>query len=416
MKRNIILLAILITNILNAQSYKYAHYCLDSLTSKNFSGRAYQNLGDKKAKNFIKNELIKNNISDIKEQEFDISINNIKDVKLKLYSKDSAYLKAGEDYMVYGYSPSTNLIITKEKPIRLKNIFSKRLDYKNYNNKVILLDYKTDEKTKIYSFLGKLNRFGISPKLVIIQNGGKMQYPMGTRKNPFPVIELKDEINKKKIDYLELSIVSEYNEKYTTQNLWAKIEGTQKKDSFFVFISHYDHLGMINDSCYFPGANDNASGVSVSMDLAKYYSNNPSPYSIVFIFSSAEEIGLIGSNFAAENPFIDLSKVKFLFNLDMCGTGSQGIALINGEKEKRASDLMKEINDEELYFNEIRIGGESCNSDHCPFVEKDVPSLFLFTFGCEYNEYHTIYDNGKGLSFTKHLDFCNILKEFIKRY
>jgi Zn-dependent M28 family amino/carboxypeptidase len=100
----------------------------------------------------------------------------------------------------------------------------------------------------------------------------------------------------------------------------------------------------------------------------------------------------------------------------MCGTGSGGIALINGEKEKNASLQIQNINDEKRYFNQIRIGGESCNSDHCPFVQKGVPAFFIFTFGCEYNEYHTIYDNGKDLSFTKHIDLCNIIKDFIKTY
>ena len=142
------------------------------------------------------------------------------------------------------------------------------------------------------------------------------------------------------------------------------VEGKSKKDSFFVFTAHYDHLGKIGDDCYFAGANDNASGVAVLLDMAKYYAQNPSDYSIVFIFTTAEEIGLLGSKYAAENSLIELDKIKFLFNLDMCGTGSGGIALINGKKETKASELFEKINQDKRYFNEIRIGGESCNSDH----------------------------------------------------
>lgn len=239
---------------------------------------------------------------------------------------------------------------------------------------------------------------------------------MGRNESKFPVIELKDALIGVKIKYLQLRIKSEFIENYTSQNVWGYVEGTKHKDSLFVFVAHYDHLGKIGDDCYFPGANDNASGVAVLLDLAKYYAENPSDYSIAFIFVSAEEMGLLGSTYAAENPLINLSNVKFLFNLDMCGTGAGGIALINGQKEIKASEHMLSINKDRRYFNEIRVGGESCNSDHCPFVIKGVPAFFIFTFGCEYNEYHSIYDNGKGLSFTKHLDLCNILKDFISTY
>ncbi|MEE1098047.1 MAG: M28 family peptidase, partial [Bacteroidales bacterium] len=165
-----------------------------------------------------------------------------------------------------------------------------------------------------------------------------------------------------------------------------------------------------------PGANDNASAVAVLLDLAKYYAKNPAEHSVVFMFVTGEEIGLVGSTFAAENPLVDLSKMKFLFNLDMVGTGSTGVAVINGKKEPEAGKLLQTINEENHWFSKVVLGEESCNSDHCPFVQKGVPAHFLFTYGCEYNEYHTVYDDGVELSFTKHIDFCNLLKEFIKRY
>ena len=100
----------------------------------------------------------------------------------------------------------------------------------------------------------------------------------------------------------------------------------------------------------------------------------------------------------------------------MVGTGSTGVAVINGQKERRAGELLQEINSENHWFSKVVLGEESCNSDHCPFVQKGVAAHFLFTYGCEYNEYHSVHDNGKELSFTKHIDFCNLLKEFVRRY
>lgn len=421
MEIRLLILMILFANLLNAQSYKYAHYCLDSLSSKDFAGRGYQDGGDKKAANFIEKELIKSGVKALKnstyQQQFNLKINNIENAKLKLYSKDSSYLKLGEEFLVFGSSPSIELEIKKEKPILIELNSSKSFGkMEKYKGKILLFNLKTSDIGNVTGFLRFLHEENITPKLAIVQNCGKMQYPLGYRIYKFPILELRDEVIRKKIDYLELSIKAKWEENYTTQNVWGFVEGTKYKDSLYVFTAHYDHLGKIGEDCYFPGANDNASGVSVLLDLAKYYAQNPSPYSIVFIFTSGEEMGLLGSKYAAENPLIDLSKVKFLFNMDMCGTGSGGISLINGEKEKKASLQMQSINNDKRYFKEIRIGGESCNSDHCPFVQKGVPAFFIFTFGCEYNEYHTIYDNGKDLSFTKHLDLCNILKDFINTY
>ena len=84
-------------------------------------------------------------------------------------------------------------------------------------------------------------------------------------------------------------------------------------------------------------------------------------------------------------------------------------------KGKKYIGLDVDLKDK-ISIEETLLGEESCNSDHCHFVQRGVPAHFLFTYGCEYNEYHTIYDNGKDLPFTKHIDFCNLLKEFVRRY
>ena len=71
---------------------------------------------------------------------------------------------------------------------------------------------------------------------------------------------------------------------------------------------------------FFPGANDNASGVSMLLNLAKYYKAHPANYSIAFIFFSGEEAGLLGSKYYSEHPIFPLSKIKFLVNLVLLGT------------------------------------------------------------------------------------------------
>lgn len=411
-------LILIISTLVSAQSYKYAIYCKDTLASEYMAGRAYVDEGDKKAATFIRNELKESGVKLLGEngfQKLNFPINNIMDLKVSMrYLKKP--LKLGEDYLVFGSSPSANMVLENVKPLifntkkQIEEIKPKKLQ-----DKVLLFNTKTLSYVDIIVFLRGLKKENVTPQLAIIQGYDKIPYYTGRSLMDFPILQLKGNIIYKKIKHLALEIKSEFISSYQSQNVWGIVEGTKYKDSCFVFIAHYDHLGKVGD-VHFPGANDNASGVAVLLDLAKYYAKNPAEHSVVFIFATGEEVGLLGSKFAAENPYIDLEKVKFLFNLDMCGTGATGVAVINGLKEPEAGKLLQEINNENQWFIKVFLGEESCNSDHCHFVQKGVPAHFLFTYGCEYNEYHTIYDNGKDLPFTKHIDFCNLLKEFVRRY
>ena len=415
---SIFALLLIISTLVSAQSYKYAIYCKDTLASEYMAGRAYVDEGDKKAATFIRNELKESGVKLLGEngfQKLNFPINNIMDLKVSMRILKKP-LKLGEDYLVFGSSPSANMVLENVKPLifntkkQIEEIKPKKLQ-----DKVLLFNTQTLSYVDIIVFLRGLKKENVTPKLAVIQGYDKIRYYTGRALMDFPILQLKGNIIDKKIKHLALEIKSEFISSYQSQNVWGIVEGAKYKDSCFVFIAHYDHLGKVGD-VHFPGANDNASGVAVLLDLAKYYAKNPAEHSVVFIFATGEEVGLLGSKFAAENPYIDLEKVKFLFNLDMCGTGATGVAVINGLKEPEAGKLLQEINNENKWFIKVFLGEESCNSDHCHFVQKGVPAHFLFTYGCEYNEYHTIYDNGKDLPFTKHIDFCNLLKEFVRRY
>ncbi len=411
-------LSLFISVLSFSQSYNYAIFCKDTLTSQYMAGRAYSEGGDKKAAEFIRGELRANGVKLLGEDGFqrvDIPINNILKAELKFSSCDSV-LQLGEEFLVFGSSPSCNIELKKVKPL-IFNTKSQleKLKPTKLRDKVLVFNLGELSDYDIRLFLRGLEKDTINPHLVIVQGYDKIQFPIGRNVKQYPVLQLKGKRIEKRIDYLSLAIESKFIPEYHSQNVWSMVEGTKHKDSCFVFVAHYDHLGKVG-GIHFPGANDNASGVSVLLDLARYYAKNPAEYSVVFIFVTGEEVGLLGSLAAAENPMTDLSKVKFLFNLDMCGTGSTGVAVINGQRERRAGELLQQINSENNWFSKIVLGEESCNSDHCPFVQKGVAAHFLFTYGCEYNEYHTVHDDGRELYFTKHIDFCNLLKAFVERY
>jgi Zn-dependent M28 family amino/carboxypeptidase len=228
----------------------------------------------------------------------------------------------------------------------------------------------------------------------------------------FPFVQVKKESWDSLAQSVEINIKNKLEEAYQTQNVIGFIEG--EIDSFFVFGAHYDHLGRVGKDVYFPGANDNASGVATVLSLAKYYHDNKikPKYSIAFMLFSAEEAGLIGSLYYTKNPLFPLSKIKVMFNLDMVGTGVEGLSVVNGKENPKVSELLQELSDKNNFFDDIRIGKGSANSDHHFFNTSGVPSVFLFTRGGP-QYYHDILDRSETLELNKLDELIKMLSLFI---
>jgi Zn-dependent M28 family amino/carboxypeptidase len=172
---------------------------------------------------------------------------------------------------------------------------------------------------------------------------------------------------------------------------------------------------MMGNKTMFPGGNDNASGTSMLLNLMQYFSNpaNKPPFTLVFISFAAEEAGLLGSEYYTEHPTKDLSKIKFLLNLDLMGTGDDGIMVVNGSVYEKEFTVLEKINAEQKLLKTIGKRGKAQNSDHYYFTEKGVPSFFLYTTGGR-TAYHDIYDDGPGLPLTKFKEVFTLISTFIK--
>jgi Zn-dependent M28 family amino/carboxypeptidase len=196
------------------------------------------------------------------------------------------------------------------------------------------------------------------------------------------------------------------------------VRGVVEPDSFLVFTAHYDHLGRMGKDVYFPGANDNASGTAMLLDLARYYSaEGKQPwYSIAFICLSGEETGLNGSGYYTRNPLFPLKQIKFLVNLDMVGTGSEGITMVNATVFKEAYERMVKINADHEYILTVKQRGESCNSDHCPFYQMGVPAVFIYSQGKEFTEYHNPDDKSSILPLTEYKDIFRLMVDFMDSF
>lgn len=239
----------------------------------------------------------------------------------------------------------------------------------------------------------------------------KLTYSVAGKTNPFCGIEIDrkrfGEEPKELIINLENKLIPDFE----SRNIGCYVNGTHSNDSTIVFSAHYDHLGGIGKKTFFPGANDNASGTSVVLNLLKYYSEHPPKYKTVFIFFAAEEAGLIGSKYFVDNSPIELNKIKFLINLDLLGTGDDGIMVVNGAVFEKEFSKLSGLNADQHLVKEIKKRGKASNSDHYWFSEAGVPCFFIYTMG-GVTFYHDVYDTAKTLPLTDYVDVFKLITAF----
>ena len=201
---------------------------------------------------------------------------------------------------------------------------------------------------------------------------------------------------------------------YPTQNLAAVVRGSIQPDSFLVVSAHYDHLGMMGDKTYFPGANDNASGVALLLELAAHYARpeNQPACSVAFLLFGAEEAGLVGSSYFVRHPLLPLPRIKFLLNLDLLGTGEEGATVVNGRVYEAAFRQLTALNDAQHYLPRLTARGPAANSDHFPFSEAGVPAFFMYTRGGSL-AYHDVNDRSAALSLAGFAGAYGLARDFL---
>ena len=194
----------------------------------------------------------------------------------------------------------------------------------------------------------------------------------------------------------------------TTHNIVAVLPGKDKrlKHEYIVVGSHYDHLGLGGKNSgsrrpdtlgVHPGADDNASGDAVVLELAKYFKKVRAKRSIIFAFFGAEEQGLVGSKAFLEwmkqhdDRRINLPKDKkgivAMVNLDMVGRMRDHAMSVSGTGTSSTFKAMAERAAEQTQLNISCTPDGYGPSDQASFVAQDIPVLFLTTGG--HMEYHT---------------------------
>lgn len=411
---------IFLCNAAKAQDIDYARKVIENLCAPEMYGRGYVNGGDEAAAHYLRNQLEKMNITPFDfnfYHDFKMSVNTFPEAME--VEVDGKKLQPGIDFLVSPDSRSVNgeydIIYLNKSVIGNPNKMDE-FEKTDKKGKVILLDSTGFNKVqKEYFLSAEKNPF--EAEVIIKLLPEKLTWGVSQNVSSFTTLEILKDVFPANAKKIKLSITNKFLPKYGSQNILGFIEGKTKPDSSIVFSAHYDHLGMMGGETMFPGANDNASGTAMLLNLAQYYSKpeNKPDYTMVFIFFGAEEAGLVGSKFYTDNPVFPLEEIKYLINIDLAGTGEEGITVVNGSVFENEFSKLKELNETKKYLAQVKVRGKAANSDHYYFTEKGVPAFFIYTMG-GIKAYHDVYDKPETLPLTEFQDLFRLLTDFVKTF
>lgn len=191
-----------------------------------------------------------------------------------------------------------------------------------------------------------------------------------------------------------------------------------KAENTVIIGAHYDHLGYGGEGSLFRdtikavhnGADDNASGVALLLNLAKKLKGKNTNNNYLFMAFSGEEMGLLGSNYFVKNPTIDTKKVSYMINMDMVGRMKKDSSLAvygTGTSPIFKQVLKAHNNDFKLIQNESGVGP----SDHSSFYLADIPVLHFFTG--QHSDYHRPSDDIETLNYEGMAKISNYIFDII---
>ena len=209
-----------------------------------------------------------------------------------------------------------------------------------------------------------------------------------------------------------------------TANVIGILDGTdpERRNEYILLSAHYDHL-QTRDGQIYNGADDNASGTATVLEIAQAFTIGERPKrSILVIFHTAEEVGLLGSKYFVTHPTVPLNAIVANLNVDMVGrarapndanpanrelSDANTLYLIGSDKLSRElHELSEQTNHDTERFNlDYRYNREDhpqrlyYRSDHYNYAQRGIPVIFYFTGLHE--DYHRPTDDTEKLDFEK---------------
>lgn len=404
---------------LYGQDSLYARQVIATLSSPEFHGRGYAFKGDSIAGEYIRNEYKKYNLLELKEdffQYYTLSMNIF---------EENITLDFGKSYPSSGFSdilqivPYSPTIQGTFKVIKgSKKMLNSKWNTAKTKDKFVCVDmtlYESNKEIK-NSWLYAIYSNSLQAKGYIVLEKEISPIPLvyGRLTKSYTTAYLIKDSVKSPLKEVKVDIESHFVKRYKTQNVCGYIKGKLYPDTFFVIGAHYDHLGQMGKTYYFPGANDNASGTAMLLDLARHYSlpENQPDYSIAFLAFSGEEVGLLGSTYYVKHPLFPLENIKIMLNLDMVGTGEEGFAFVCGIPFADEYKKFEALNNEKNYAPKLLQRKATQNSDHYSFYNKGCKTLYIYGMG-KSGEYHQSSDTPENLSLGGYNNLFRIIVDYI---
>jgi len=399
----------------NVQSYQSY---IKELSSKKYEGRGYYKEGDKKAAEYIAKQYKRIGAKPVRDsyfQEFSFDVNvfhgNMK------FSVDGKDLIAGKEFVMREFSKGAKgeykLYYIDQKNFNIEKIIED-FNKPEFENTFIVIDFNfLRTHSKDINQLYKTKMKGI----IKVWDTPLKFYKAYSSKVIDQTIVWVDSTFPKNAKKIKIDVDNELLKDYKSSNVIAQIKGKSSTDSTIVFVAHYDHLGHLGKDIYYPGANDNASGTAMLLSLAEYYSKkeNTPNYNIVFLSVAGEEVGLLGSTHYTEYPLLPLDKIKYLINLDMIADNSKDVYVEISPEGEKGLERFNSINSRLNLFTKLDKGELAANSDHFPFANKHIPSIFfIMETGDAFKIYHTLQDNYENLYLDNYQKMFTLLTEFLK--
>ena len=170
----------------------------------------------------------------------------------------------------------------------------------------------------------------------------------------------------------------------TSHNIVGRIEGSKYPNETVIYSAHWDHLGVgrpdAQGDTIYNGAVDNATGTAALIEMARAYASGPKPQrSVVFLAVTAEEKGLLGSEYYASKPLYPLATTVAVINTDALDpTGVARNFTTSGSAQSELLDALVAIgksNGMAYVTDPHPEAGSFFRSDHFPFAKRGVPAL-----------------------------------------
>ncbi len=451
---------------------------IELLASESFEGRKVGEKGQKMAGLYIQDFFIKNELEPAVptevgkrySQEFEIERNRISSVIIKkIEEKKEPFYKNKKDFLAnpltYLHNENElNIVLTgysilPNEQIRGRGvalfldtdnrefIFYSNQDWNEKTEKQVLLAQKAGAKA-VFFILPNADNFKINAKrLQKSKYLNREFYTLKTKKS-IPVYflsmqtaaqlfdysqlewqQIEEQFRAKKIpsklpySSISIEIKKENLETIKTENIIGFVEGTNLKNEVIIISAHYDHLGKTNEQTnYFAGADDNASGVAALMELAKVFAlakkeGFAPKRSILFLATTAEEIGMLGSSYYADiAPIFPISNTITNLNIDMIGreynlknkypnnnyvsiVGSDWLSPLLHQTHQQANERFTKLNLDYTYNSKSHPENFFYRSDQYSFAKYDIPIIFYTS--PDHNDYHKISDTAEKIDYQR---------------